>query len=143
MVKCHAALLDAVGVARHCGGGTGGDGALGALHAALRPSLNYSSGQLFSALAARAAHPQYARAAAAEGDAAAAPLGKPLGVVVVGAGPIGLRTAIELALCGHAVRVLESRGAFTRLNVLHLWEWLTPSLTVVNPLPHSGVPPPP
>lgn len=42
-------------------------------------------------------------------------------VLVVGAGPIGLRTAIDCAFLGCDVVVVEKRRAFTRNNVLHLW----------------------
>uniref|UniRef100_A0A8C6PXX9 Molecule interacting with CasL protein 1 n=1 Tax=Nothobranchius furzeri TaxID=105023 RepID=A0A8C6PXX9_NOTFU len=41
--------------------------------------------------------------------------------LVLGAGPCGLRTAIELALLGAQVVVLEKREKFSRNNVLHLW----------------------
>ncbi|XP_032414714.1 F-actin-monooxygenase mical1 isoform X1 [Xiphophorus hellerii] len=41
--------------------------------------------------------------------------------LVLGAGPCGLRTAIELSLLGAQVVVLEKREEFTRNNVLHLW----------------------
>lgn len=41
--------------------------------------------------------------------------------LVLGAGPCGLRTAIELSLLGAQVVVLEKREAFSRNNVLHLW----------------------
>ncbi|XP_041860308.1 F-actin-monooxygenase mical1 isoform X2 [Melanotaenia boesemani] len=41
--------------------------------------------------------------------------------LVLGAGPCGLRTAIELSLLGAQVVVLEKREDFTRNNVLHLW----------------------
>ncbi|XP_061591162.1 F-actin-monooxygenase mical1 isoform X2 [Cololabis saira] len=41
--------------------------------------------------------------------------------LVLGSGPCGLRTAIELALLGAQVLVLEKREEFTRNNVLHLW----------------------
>jgi len=44
-------------------------------------------------------------------------------MVVVGAGPIGLRTAIEAQLLGARVTVIEKRTSFTRNNVLHLWPW--------------------
>ena len=65
---------------------------------------------------------------------------------VVGAGPVGLRCAIELALLGAEAReidarstrdrreiaaaagaqvhVLEGRRRFSRLNALYLWEWV-------------------
>lgn len=41
--------------------------------------------------------------------------------LVLGAGPCGLRTAIELSLLGAQVVVVEKREAFSRNNVLHLW----------------------
>lgn len=41
--------------------------------------------------------------------------------LVVGAGPCGLRVAIELALLGARVVLLEKRDSFSRNNVLHLW----------------------
>lgn len=37
--------------------------------------------------------------------------------VIVGGGPVGLRTAIELAMLGCDVEVLEARERFTRLQV--------------------------
>ena len=51
-----------------------------------------------------------------------------LRAAIIGAGPVGLRTAIELALLGIDVQVLESRGAFVRLQVLHLWDWVEQDL---------------
>ncbi|XP_059832187.1 F-actin-monooxygenase mical2b-like isoform X2 [Hypanus sabinus] len=41
--------------------------------------------------------------------------------LIIGAGPCGLRTSIELALLGCKVVVLEKRETFARNNVLHLW----------------------
>lgn len=41
--------------------------------------------------------------------------------LIIGAGPCGLRTAVELALLGAKVVLLEKRDAFSRNNVLHLW----------------------
>ncbi|XP_046889347.1 protein-methionine sulfoxide oxidase mical3a isoform X5 [Hypomesus transpacificus] len=41
--------------------------------------------------------------------------------VIIGAGPCGLRTAIELGFLGAKVVLLEKRDAFSRNNVLHLW----------------------
>lgn len=43
--------------------------------------------------------------------------------LVLGAGPCGLRTAIELALLGAQVVLLEKRKSFSRNNVLHLWPY--------------------
>ena len=55
-------------------------------------------------------------------DASAHP---PLKMTVLGGGPIGLRTALEMALLGHKVTVLEARDVCSRLNVLKLWEETT------------------
>ncbi|XP_041443845.1 F-actin-monooxygenase MICAL3 isoform X2 [Xenopus laevis] len=41
--------------------------------------------------------------------------------LIIGAGPCGLRTAIELCFLGAKVVVMEKRDAFSRNNVLHLW----------------------
>ncbi|XP_070619076.1 F-actin-monooxygenase MICAL2 isoform X4 [Erythrolamprus reginae] len=41
--------------------------------------------------------------------------------LIVGGGPCGLRTAIELAFLGAKVIVIEKRDTFSRNNVLHLW----------------------
>lgn len=45
----------------------------------------------------------------------------PLQCLVVGAGPCGLRAAVELALLGARVVLVEKRTKFSRHNVLHLW----------------------
>ncbi|KRZ85162.1 Protein-methionine sulfoxide oxidase MICAL2, partial [Trichinella sp. T8] len=49
--------------------------------------------------------------------------GKDLRVLVVGAGPCGLRLAIECAFLGAKVFVLEKRESFVRNNLLHLWPY--------------------
>jgi hypothetical protein len=43
--------------------------------------------------------------------------------LIVGAGPCGLRTAIELRLLGARVTVVDQRTVFSRINQLHLWSW--------------------
>ncbi|XP_069001544.1 protein-methionine sulfoxide oxidase mical3b isoform X2 [Embiotoca jacksoni] len=41
--------------------------------------------------------------------------------VIIGAGPCGLRTAVELSFMGARVVLVEKRDSFSRNNVLHLW----------------------
>uniref|UniRef100_A0A6B2L3G4 [F-actin]-monooxygenase MICAL1-3-like Rossman domain-containing protein n=1 Tax=Arcella intermedia TaxID=1963864 RepID=A0A6B2L3G4_9EUKA len=42
-------------------------------------------------------------------------------IVVIGAGPAGLLTAIECRMLGANVHVIEKRNYITRNNILHLW----------------------
>ncbi|XP_031626960.1 F-actin-monooxygenase Mical isoform X5 [Contarinia nasturtii] len=49
-------------------------------------------------------------------------------VLVIGAGPCGLRTAIEAQLLGAKVVLIEKRDRFSRNNVLHLWPFLITDL---------------
>ncbi|KAK3597319.1 hypothetical protein CHS0354_010956 [Potamilus streckersoni] len=49
-------------------------------------------------------------------------------VLIIGGGPCGLRTAIEVALLGGKAVVLEKRDRFSRNNVLHLWPFLITDL---------------
>jgi hypothetical protein len=88
---------------------------------ALIPQLPHRSKQLVEKLQARAA----AVAAVAKQPKRRANVA----VAIVGAGPVGLRTAIELAFLGYRVEVLEAREGFSRLQVLHLWEWVEADLT--------------
>lgn len=46
---------------------------------------------------------------------------KDIHVLIVGAGPVGLRLAIDCILLGSEVIVIEKRNTFSRNNVLHLW----------------------
>ncbi|XP_035014661.2 F-actin-monooxygenase mical1 isoform X1 [Hippoglossus stenolepis] len=78
----------------------------------VKERLNYWRAKaLWTKLDKRASHADYQQGKAC-------PKNKCL---VLGAGPCGLRTAIELALLGAQVMVLEKRESFTRNNVLHLW----------------------
>ena len=43
--------------------------------------------------------------------------------LIVGCGPVGLRLAVELALLGLKVVIVEKRDRFSRNNVLHLWPY--------------------
>jgi len=49
-------------------------------------------------------------------------------VLIVGAGPVGLRTAVETQLLGARTVVVERRPKFTRNNVLKLWKFLVQDL---------------
>lgn len=49
-------------------------------------------------------------------------------VSIVGAGPVGLRLALELALAGAIVNVFEKRQDFDRLNRMKLWDWVRKDL---------------
>ncbi|XP_041351912.1 F-actin-monooxygenase MICAL3-like isoform X2 [Gigantopelta aegis] len=49
-------------------------------------------------------------------------------VLVIGAGPCGLRIAIEVAFLGGRAVVVEKRDRFSRNNVLHLWPFLITDL---------------
>lgn len=49
-------------------------------------------------------------------------------VLIIGAGPCGLRTAIECAFLGAKTVIVEKRDRFSRNNVLHLWPYLISDL---------------
>ena len=51
--------------------------------------------------------------------------------LIVGAGPAGLRMAIECALLGADVVVVEKRLSMTRNNVLHLWPFCIEDLRLL------------
>lgn len=48
---------------------------------------------------------------------------KPLNILIIGAGPVGLRLSIECAFLGHRCTIVEKRDRFSRNNVLHLWPY--------------------
>ncbi|CAH1389567.1 unnamed protein product [Nezara viridula] len=55
-----------------------------------------------------------------------------LRVLVIGAGPCGLRSAIEAQLLGAKVVVVEKRDRITRNNVLHLWPFVIHDLRALG-----------
>ncbi|KAG9330892.1 hypothetical protein JZ751_021804 [Albula glossodonta] len=78
----------------------------------LKERLNYWKAKaLWAKLDKRATHIDYQQGKACTNNKC----------LVLGAGPCGLRTAIELAFLGAQVVLLEKRDAFSRNNVLHLW----------------------
>ncbi|XP_041282983.1 F-actin-monooxygenase MICAL1 [Onychostruthus taczanowskii] len=82
------------------------------LYHGLKAALNYWNAKaLWSKLDKKAGHKDYNQGTACAGTKC----------LVVGAGPCGLRAAIELALLGARVVLLEKRDSFSRNNVLHLW----------------------
>ena len=66
---------------------------------------------LWTKLDKKAGHKCYNRGKACQGTR----------VLVIGAGPCGLRSAIEAQLLGAKVVVVEKRDRYSRNNVLHLW----------------------
>ncbi|KAL4612797.1 protein-methionine sulfoxide oxidase mical3a-like isoform X1 [Arapaima gigas] len=78
----------------------------------LKTRLNYWKAKaLWAKLDKRACHKDYKKGRACINTKC----------LIIGAGPCGLRTAIELAFLGAKVVLLEKRDAFSRNNVLHLW----------------------
>ena len=49
-------------------------------------------------------------------------------MLIVGGGPIGLRAAIEAALLGAEVDLVEKRTYFSRNNCVHLWPFVVTDL---------------
>ncbi|XP_078452950.1 F-actin-monooxygenase MICAL3 isoform X7 [Lampetra planeri] len=80
----------------------------------LKSKLNYWKAKgLWSKIDKRAAHKDYKKGKQCSN----------VKCLIIGAGPCGLRSAIELALLGAKVVVVEKRDAFSRNNVLHLWPY--------------------
>ncbi|TNM86677.1 hypothetical protein fugu_006907 [Takifugu bimaculatus] len=78
----------------------------------LKERLNYwKAKSLWTKLDKRASHSEYQQRKACIKNKC----------LVLGAGPCGLRTAIELSFLGAQVVLVEKRDSFSRNNVLHLW----------------------
>lgn len=86
--------------------------------AAVAPKLGFRQKQLFKLLDAKL-----------HGEVAVKKPAARKRVCIIGAGPVGLRAAVEMALLGAQVVVLEKRKHFSRENILHLWPWVVQDLT--------------
>ncbi|XP_017169310.1 F-actin-monooxygenase MICAL1 isoform X5 [Mus musculus] len=106
---CQDVLSSFQGLCRALGVESGGG--LSQYHK-IKAQLNYwSAKSLWAKLDKRASQPVYQQGQACTNTKC----------LVVGAGPCGLRAAVELALLGARVVLVEKRIKFSRHNVLHLW----------------------
>ena len=87
-----------------------------------RLPAHHKASSLFKLLDHRAALKEYKQQSACRGTR----------VLVVGAGPVGLRAAVEAVLLGAKVDLVEKRSSFTRNNVLHLWPFLVHDLKALG-----------
>ena len=83
-----------------------------------RELTSWKSRAIWQLLDERAAMAEYAGQAACAGRNA----------LIVGAGPVGLRAAVEAAMLGARVDVVEKRASFSRNNSLHLWPFVITDL---------------
>ncbi|KAI8822657.1 uncharacterized protein EV422DRAFT_566332 [Fimicolochytrium jonesii] len=90
-----------------------------ALKAALLPILPYRQKGLFTAIDGKLA-------ATATLREESSPTGR---ILISGAGPCGLRSAVECALQGYHVTVLELRSQFSRHNIIKTWKTIIQDLT--------------
>ncbi|XP_066481196.1 F-actin-monooxygenase MICAL1 [Tiliqua scincoides] len=89
----------------------------------LKVCLNYWSAKaLWAKLDKKAGHKDYDQGTACANTKC----------LIIGAGPCGLRSAIELAFLGAHVVVVEKRDVFSRNNVLHLWPFTIQDLRVLG-----------
>ncbi|KAF1331240.1 Mical-like protein, partial [Globisporangium splendens] len=86
--------------------------------AAVGSKLGFRQKQLFKLLDAKLSTDVYKKRPAAHKR-----------VCIIGAGPVGLRAAVEMSLLGAQVVMLEKRKHFSRENILHLWPWVVQDLT--------------
>lgn len=89
----------------------------------LKSSLNnWKAKAIWKKLDARANHKCYAKGK----------IGEKTRVLIIGAGPCGLRTAIEAQLLGAKVVIIEKRDKLSRNNVLHLWPFVIEDLRTLG-----------
>uniref|UniRef100_A0A672Q4W2 F-actin monooxygenase n=1 Tax=Sinocyclocheilus grahami TaxID=75366 RepID=A0A672Q4W2_SINGR len=83
-------------------------------YSSLKAAITYWKAKgLWGKLDKRASHKEYSKGKACVDTRC----------LIIGGGPCGFRTAIELALLGAKVVVIEKRDTFSRNNVLHLWPY--------------------
>uniref|UniRef100_A0A673IN32 F-actin monooxygenase n=1 Tax=Sinocyclocheilus rhinocerous TaxID=307959 RepID=A0A673IN32_9TELE len=83
-------------------------------YSSLKAAITYWKAKgLWGKLDKRASHKEYSKGKACTDTRC----------LIIGGGPCGFRTAIELALLGAKVVVIEKRDTFSRNNVLHLWPY--------------------
>ena len=91
------------------------------LKSRLKPHLPYKFQKIWDILEKKSKLPVYGCGIASEYN-----------VLVVGAGPCGLRSAIETQFLGAQTIVVEKRQDFTRNNVLKLWKFLVEDLKSIG-----------
>jgi hypothetical protein len=84
-----------------------------AFKAALKEHVRFRYKEIFTILTAKAKQKPYSGYPASSQR-----------VLVVGAGPCGLRAAIEAQLLGAKTIIIEKREEFTRHNILKIWKYL-------------------
>ena len=90
----------------------------GEFYSILRSTINnWRSNPLWELLDARIASPVY-QSQPCKGKR----------VLIVGAGPVGLRTAIEAQLLGADVDIIDKRNSFNRNNVVVMWPFVIEDL---------------
>ena len=108
-------LLSAVGVAEH------GLGRFAHLEALLPPLLTYRLKAIFPLLRTALERRKRSAATLLHSLGGGPPNEDDWHVFVSGAGPVGLRGAVECAMLGASVTVAEMRSKFSRANILTLW----------------------
>jgi len=97
------------------------------LKEALFPLLNFRQKKLFNDLDVQISkrHKYVRKIAAERGTETCKVTGDHVtkgNILICGAGPVGLRAAVEAAMLGFQTTVVEKRTTFSRANILMLWE---------------------
>ncbi|XP_052751478.1 F-actin-monooxygenase Mical-like isoform X2 [Galleria mellonella] len=92
------------------------------IHLQAKLASSWKAQALFKKFDARANHKVYGKGRACAANR----------VLIIGAGPCGLRAAIECQLLGAKVVVIEKRDRMSRNNVLHLWPFVIQDLRALG-----------